>query len=80
MNALGTYAITVFMVSFAFICYLLNQIHLDLKEIESRSGKEMIRSGKLKDRQGYIFSLIIIIAAIIFSILIAIETRKGLSL
>ncbi|MCM8762020.1 MAG: hypothetical protein NC905_01665 [Candidatus Omnitrophica bacterium] len=78
-NYLFVYAITVLMCSFAFICFLLNQLHLDLRDIRAASEGKTLRGNKLKEWEGTIFSIIIIISAVIFVVLAVLSAKMGSS-
>ncbi|MCX8083139.1 MAG: hypothetical protein N3D17_07120 [bacterium] len=74
-NYLLIYAITVLMCGFAFICFLLNQLHLDLRSIRSATEGKTLKGSKIKEWEGAIFSIIIIICAVIFVMLAIVSTR-----
>lgn len=78
-NYLLIYAITVLMCGFAFICFLLNQLHLDLRDIKSSTEGKTLRRNKLREWEGTIFSIIIIISAVIFVILAIINLKTPIS-
>jgi len=73
------YGLTVLMCGISFICYLLNQLHLDLKEIKSSSETRTLKRNIIKERQGTIFSIIIILAVILFIILSYIHLKKPMT-
>ena len=77
MTRLEIYAITVLICATSFLCFLMNQIHLDLKELQKSSDRTMLKKSPIIDRQGVLFSILLIFAAIIFVILAGFVTRKG---
>ncbi len=72
-NHLFIYAITVLICGFAFICFLLNQLHLDLRNILSANEGKTLRNHKIKEWEGTIFSIILIAFAVIFVILATVK-------
>jgi uncharacterized BrkB/YihY/UPF0761 family membrane protein len=72
---LFVYATTVLICGFAFVCFLLNQLHLDLRNILSASEGKTLRNHKIKEWEGAIFSVILIIFAVIFVILSTVSSR-----
>ncbi|MGB9642989.1 MAG: hypothetical protein ACP5JO_03770 [Candidatus Ratteibacteria bacterium] len=77
LTRLQIYAITVLICGISFLCFLLNQIHLDLKELQKSSDRTMLKGSIIKDRQGILFSIVLICAAIVFVILAWCIIRKG---
>jgi|GEM_PF-6696821 len=77
LTRLQIYAMTVLICGISFLCFLLNQIHLDLKELQRSSDRTMLKGSILKDRQGILFSIVLICAAIVFVILAWFIIRKG---
>jgi len=74
---LQVYGMTVLICGISFLCFLLNQIHLDLKELQRSSDRSMLKGSIIKDRQGILFSIVLICAAIVFVILAGFIIRKG---
>ena len=62
------YVSTVIMCGISFICCLLNQLHLDLKNLSPADSK-VLKTYAIKERQGMIFSVLIIIAVIVFVVI-----------
>jgi len=74
---LEIYAITVLICAMSFLCFLMNQIHLDLKELQKSSDRTMLKKSPIRDRQGVLFSILLICAAIVFVILAGAVIKKG---
>jgi hypothetical protein len=77
MTRLEIYAVTVLICGISFLCFLMNQIHLDLKELQKSADRTMLKRPLISDRQGVLFSVLLICAAIIFVIFAWSIVKKG---
>lgn len=76
MERISIFFQTVVIVGLSFLCYLLNQLHTDMKKLESLSEKRELKYGKIRENQGLIFSILLIVVTVVFLIVAFVALRS----